>query len=83
MGLGMGNVENQISNITSVFDQGYAAHGNASRALDGIMKSIRMPWSVQDGELQFLPEDKSLELNVPDITPDSGLIGSPQMGSPP
>lgn len=83
MGLKLGNVDKQASSLTSVLDQGYAVAGNAARGLDQFVKSLRKTWSVQDDELQILDPYETLDLPIPDITPDTGLIGSPEMGSPP
>lgn len=82
-GLGVGNLDQKAASITAVLDQGFAASGSASAEFDRLVKSIRMGWSIQDGEIQLLDDDDVLDLPIPEITPDSGLIGSPEMGSPP
>ena len=91
MGLDDGKVDEQLQSaaaasngrVPTKLDHGFAASGSASRAMDKIMKSVRLPWSVQDGELQILAEEQALEKTIPDIAPSSGLIGSPEMGTPP
>lgn len=83
MGLDPGNVDAQLSGINSTLDQGFCACGSASKALDLFVKSLRKEWSVQDGALQILDPYAALDLPIPEISPDSGLIGSPEMGSPP
>lgn len=82
-GLGTGNLDKQAGNITATLDQGFAANGSASREFDRLIRSLRLTWSTQDGEIQILGEDEVLDLPIPEISPDSGLIGSPEMGSPP
>lgn len=83
MGLELGNVGQQAGGISGNFDQGFCAAGSASRALDQIVKSFGKEWSVQDGQIQILDPFKHLDLPIPEISPDSGLIESPEMGSPP
>lgn len=83
MGLELGNLSTQLMGINSTLDQGFCACGSASRAMDQFVKSLHKEWSVQDGQLQILDPYEHLDLPVPDITPDTGLIGSPEMGSPP
>jgi hypothetical protein len=82
MGLGTGNIDKQAVNITRAFDQGYAVMGGAARALDKLVTAIGKEWSIQDGELQILDPYQTLDLPIPEIAPTSGLIGSPEMGSP-
>jgi len=83
MGLDMGNVDKELSSIKAKFDQGFAVIGSASKGFDSIIKSLRKTWSVQDGELQILDPYQALDLPIPEVSPTSGLIGSPEMGSPP
>lgn len=61
---------------------GYAAHGRASRELDRVLKGLGYEWSIQDNQLQILkPGASTTELAV-ELTPETGLIGSPAMSSP-
>jgi hypothetical protein len=82
-GLGMGNVDKQAASIDKLFDQGYVAAGNAMAALTKLVESIGKRVSVQDGHIQILGTEETLDLPVPVVSPDTGLIGSPEMGSPP
>jgi hypothetical protein len=91
MGLDDSKVANQLEDAAShsknkvpkKLDHGFAVSGSASRAMDKIMKASRLSWSMQDGQLQILAEGQALEKTIPDITPSSGLISSPEMGTPP
>lgn len=83
MGLDLGNVAKQVADITGTFDAGFAASGSASRAFEQVIRAVELEWSMQDGALQLLRPDQPLDQSVPDITPQTGLIGSPEMGSPP
>lgn len=82
-GLDLGNVSSKAALIDKVFDQGWSAGGSALRALDQLITALGKTWSIQDGALQILDPYEALDLPIPEITPDTGLIGSPEMGSPP
>jgi hypothetical protein len=81
-GIELGNAEKQAASIDRVFDQGYIVAGSAFRALDKLITSIGKEFSIQDGQLQILDPYETLDLPIPEVTKDSGLIGSPEMGSP-
>lgn len=80
--LQIGNVSKKAPNIDRVFDQGYVAIGKASTCIDRLVKSLRLEWSIQDGSIYVLARGEKLDLPVPEVSPDSGLIGSPEAGSP-
>lgn len=82
LGLDLGNTNDQLKDITGTFDHGYCASGSASRAFDGVMKACRFDWSVQDGALQLLKPGQALSQSIPEISPSSGLVNSPEMGTP-
>lgn len=82
LGLKSGNVDKRTSQVTKKFGHGFTAHGATAAVLDQVVRSIGLNWSVQDGEFQLLGPDEVLDLPVPEITPTSGLVGSPEMGSP-
>lgn len=81
-GLGIGNLAKQASALTGQYVNGYAALGPVSRELDKVLAGTGYEWSVQDGELLLLKPDEASGATVPDIGPDTGLIGSPEYGSP-
>lgn len=81
-GLDLGNVSDVANGISAQFDQGYCASGSAAREFDRIVTSLGLTWSTQDGILQVLDPDGTLDAPIPEITPDSGLVDSPEMGSP-
>lgn len=82
MGLDLGNVVAQADGLSQKLDQGFAAGGFAARSLDLFVKSLRKTWSIQDGQLQILDPYAALDLPIPEISDTSGLVGSPEMGSP-
>jgi len=81
-GLSLGNSAIEAANITTSFDHGYSVSGPVSKSLDRLLKSLGYGWSIQDGGLQILLPNASVETVIPEITPETGLIGSPEMGAP-
>lgn len=64
------------------FVNGYSAYGRASTELDKILRAHGFTWSVQDGRIQILrPGDTNTERIIL-LTPESGLIGSPEFSAP-
>jgi hypothetical protein len=82
MGLALGNSASQAAKLTTRLDHGWMVSGFASTELDRILRSVGYRYSIQDGEVQILLPGQSLAQTVPDLTPDTGLIGSPEMGTP-
>lgn len=83
-GLDLGNIEKQAKLIRTVVDQGYSATGNALRALDTfVSKVLKKTISIQDGELQLLDVFEVLDHPIPEVSPETGLVGSPEMQTPP
>ena len=87
LGVSAGNVPAQLAargfrgNLEQ-FAQGYVAHGKASTELDKIMRSAGFEWSIQDGALQILKPDQATKKQAVLLTPDTGLVGSPEHGAP-
>lgn len=87
LGLGAGNVQEQLSaggfrgNIEQ-FAQGYVAHGNSSTELSKVLDTAGFEWSIQDGALQILKPGKTSKRQAILLSPDSGLVGSPELGAP-
>ena len=82
MGLALGNVATQSSKLSKVLQNGWTVHAAASSELDRILRSVGYSYSIQDGTLYVLAPDQSLPLQIPVISAQTGLIGSPEMGSP-
>lgn len=82
IGLQVGNVPDQVPRLSLRFEQGYAVSGSAQRSIDRLVRSLGYSWSIQDGQLQVLARGQTVEQSIPDLGPDSGLIGSPEIGSP-
>jgi hypothetical protein len=87
LGVKKGNLDAAISKLNakglgSMFSAGAALAGRSAPLMDRVCKSYGLEWSVQDGALQILERDVALEgRTVPKLTPQSGLIGSPQIDS--
>lgn len=66
------------------FAHGYSAHGRAAAEFDRLMQAAGLSWSIQDGQLVMLPKGRAraTAARAPVLASDSGLIGSPEHGSP-
>ena len=65
----------------SKFFNGYALAGAIEGELDRLARSCGLEWSIQDDELQFLDQGKPLQELGIELTPNTGLIGSPEPGN--
>lgn len=81
-GLAMGNIPDIALDLQQTYDQGYIATGRWAYEMDRLVKSLGYEWSTQDETLQVLLPDGILGAAIPEISPQSGLIGSPEMGTP-
>jgi len=77
-----GNALAKAQEIAGEFSSGYVQHGKASRELSSLLEPRGYSWSVQDGRLEIVKAKESLPEIAPLISPDTGLIGSPEMGTP-
>lgn len=82
MGLPLGNTAAQATKLNLVLYQGWAIHGPASTALDQILRMVDYSFSIQDGQLQILGPGEAIGKTIPELSPETGLIGSPELGSP-
>lgn len=77
-----GNALQKIQGIAGDFVTGYVAHGRAALELTRLLEPQGYTWSVQGGRLQILgPNDYTDEIG-PLVSPDTGMIGTPEVGSP-
>lgn len=63
------------------FLQGFAVHGRASDALDKVCARAGLEWSIQGNQLQILLKGGVIPIDpsqIPIVSPDHGLIGSPE-----
>jgi len=82
LGLGLGNTERAASQMTGEYSQGYAAHGPASRELDRVLAAAGYEYSVQDEQILIVRPGEGSGEQVPELSPSTGLIGSPEFGTP-
>jgi hypothetical protein len=86
-GLNPGNVKDRLAgalprNIKQ-FTQGFVASGKAARELSRVLRSLGMSWSIQDGAIQVLKDDRDTASNTAVLlNSQTGLVGSPDHGSP-
>lgn len=83
LGLDPGDALARVSAIGRNFTQGYSARGPVSRELDRLLDGLGLTWSIQDGRLQVLGPGESVQPSTSiELSPETGLIGSPEHGSP-
>lgn len=82
MGLALGNTDTQSGVLTKPLYQGWTVSGTASTELDRILRAVGYGYSIQDGVLQILNPNQSVTQQIQELTPETGLIGSPEIGSP-
>lgn len=82
LGLQLGNVPAKVADFSVRFGSGYVVEGSVQRSLDRLVKSLGFTWSIQEGGLQVLAPGEAVASAVPLITSFTGLVGSPEMGSP-
>lgn len=75
------SMKSKLDGMTGEFLQGYSAYGPASKELDKVLRALGYEWSIQDETLQILKPGENTDEQVPDLGPDSGLIGSLEHGS--
>jgi hypothetical protein len=84
--LGIGNTQKQAANAKlwnvspPAFVTGYVASGDAVSQLDRVCRSCGLEWSIQDNQLQLLPRGQALQESGVILTPQSGLLESPELG---
>lgn len=67
-----------IADINGRYTNGWAFVGSAKAALQQVTNRFQLEWSVQSEELQIVESRKPANAEVILISPDTGMIGSPQ-----
>lgn len=85
MGIGLGNAieklkQGDTKGALTEFVEGVTLSGSVPKELGRLLESSGYTWSAQDGQLQIVEKDGHIVREVPHLTPDTGLIGSPEPG---
>lgn len=59
------------------YSQGLSLSGLVRDHLDVLAKANALEWSIQDETLQIIPKTESSSNTIIELSPDSGLVGSP------
>lgn len=84
LGVGAGNLPQALAGrgldrVGDTFPEGVVLHGPAVEALDRLARSAGLEVSVQAGVLQLLPLGGALQRGAVLLTPDTGLLESPEI----
>lgn len=77
-----GNAAAKAAAIADQYAAGYTQHAPAAEELTRLLEPRGYTWSIQDGRLELLGPGESLPELAPLISADTGMIGSPELGSP-
>lgn len=84
MGLGSGNIDDALVAAgleAETFPEGTVLTGQASRELTRLLAGWGLAWSAQHGVVQVLRRGESLATQAVRLTPATGLLGSPEVGT--
>jgi hypothetical protein len=81
LGVGEGNLAKVVAKLrqagSATLPQGATFSGQTVKLLDDFARSADLEFSIQDGVLQFLDRGKALSTKAIELTPETGLVGSP------
>lgn len=77
-----GNALKKAEELTRTFANGHTLSGSAAQELTELLEPEGYTWSMQDGRMEILKEGETTDDEVLKVSPDTGLIGSPEMGAP-
>lgn len=85
MGIGIGNAieklqQGDTKGALTEFVNGTTLSGSVPKELSRLLESTGYTWTIQDGQLQIVEKGGRIIREVPHLTPDTGLIGSPEPG---
>lgn len=86
LGLGEGNLREveavaALDGGQTTYPEGTVLTGQASRELSRILRSYGLRWSAQHGVVQVTRRGAALQSRAVVLSPTSGLIGSPEIGT--
>jgi hypothetical protein len=82
IGLDSGNALQKAKELTGAYARGYVACGRASDELERVLEPEGYTYSIQDGRIEILGPGQTLEDVGPLISPETGLVGSPEWSTP-
>lgn len=65
---------------SGTYAEGITVTGRSADVLSALLRREGVKWSIQDGELTILARGESTPETVPLISPETGLVGSPEAG---
>ncbi|MDE2290464.1 MAG: hypothetical protein KGL53_00160, partial [Elusimicrobia bacterium] len=68
--------------LTDQFARGYSVRGTAAQELHALLSGRGLAFSVQHGKVQVLQDGQATTDTAVLLTPDTGLLGSPEHGTP-
>lgn len=71
-----------IASIPGAFQRGYSVQGAASKELTTLLGRRGYIWRFQDGAVRVLQKGGSTQETAVLLTPSTGLVGSPEHGTP-
>lgn len=74
----IGNNLNQISFENKIYQSGFSFAGLSKDALTKVTKFLNLSWSVQNSEIKLVRFDTDDQTGIIFLTPETGLIGSPE-----
>lgn len=77
LGVSQGYIDTDALTKTK-FPRGFVAHGNAKDLLRAISLATKTTWSIQQGKVQILGNDKPLPGGAIKLNAQTGLIGLPE-----
>lgn len=83
MGLPLPRNVEEDPDLNEVFKNGELAHGATRDQLTHYLAPYGYSWSIQNGQLRILRDDRTHADTYKEINEENGMIGSPEFGSPP
>lgn len=68
--------------LAGEFSSGYVQSSKASTELTSLLEPYGWGWSIQDGRIELLAPGEALPGEGPLLSPETGLIGAPELSAP-
>ncbi len=81
LGLDPGRSQQVLADLSAAYVHGYTATGRSADLLDEILDGLGYEWSIQDGRVQVLKQGESTLEELVHLSPESGLLDSPEHGA--